>query len=75
VAEGLSLCVPDRPGLAVQLAVQLVALVLLQASVVLAPALIAGGVAVSVAVGNGTVLTVTTVEVVAVPPDPVQVSV
>lgn len=75
MAEGLSLRVPDKPGLAVQLAVQLVALVLLQASVVLAPALIAGGVAVSVAVGNGTMLTVTTVEVVAVPPDPVQVSV
>ena len=75
MADGDSLWVPDKPGLDVQLAVQLVALLLLQLSVELAPALIVGGVAVSVTVGNGNVLTVTTAEVVAVPPDPVQVSV
>lgn len=75
MADGDSLWVPDKPGLDVQLAVQLVALLLLQLSVVLAPALIVDGAAVRVAVGNGTVLTVTTAEVVAVPPDPVQVNV
>ena len=40
MADGDSLWVPDKPGLDVQLAVQLVALLLLQLSVELAPALI-----------------------------------
>lgn len=56
------------------LAVQEVALVLLQVSVEVAPVTTLPGLAESVTVGSGSALTVTVADCAAVPPVPVQVS-